>query len=387
LEIKITNINNIHLSDDCLICGTILTGIGGRILSFTGLKRSDVNPNICNRCNMHIQDGKTCEVSILFVDLCSFTEITHMLGPDKTHRLVDQFLKEITDAVLKNYGVIDKYLGDAAMALFNVPIQKEFHAELSLKVVNQLKKIMPNLSKEHDVDLNFSAGLALGAVRVGKLGSKDIKDFTVIGDAVNRSARLQAQANPGEIVLDIGAFSHVKNKFSDIKEEKMSLKGFPSEVSGYRININSKSSGITENKIKNTNSRNRFPAYWSVILALFASPCIAGAALSPGAIVLAFGALSGSSLSSLSSTPYVVDQWFIRLPFMFFACLAIGINFYMIYNARKVRKTLLADGIKLELTIKEKRIEKWVIILSLIAISVICFEFISHHFVMRFTLL
>ena len=71
----------------------------------------------------------------------------------------------------------------------------------------------------------------------GKLGSNDIKDFTVIGDAVNRASRLQAQARPGEIVLDTGAFQQVESTFPEIFPEEMNLKGFPATVLGYRIPI------------------------------------------------------------------------------------------------------------------------------------------------------
>ena len=86
-------------------------------------------------------------------------------------------------------------------------------------------------------NLNFSAGLAFGPVRVGKLGSNDIKDFKAIGDAVNRASRLQAQARPGEIVLDTGAFQQVESTFPEIFPEEMNLKGFPATVLGYRIPI------------------------------------------------------------------------------------------------------------------------------------------------------
>ena len=85
--------------------------------------------------------------------------------------------------------------------------------------------------------LKISAELAFGAVRTGKLGSNDIKDFTAIGDTVNRTSRLQAQARPGEIVLDTGAFQQVESTFPEIFPEEMNLKGFPATVLGYRITI------------------------------------------------------------------------------------------------------------------------------------------------------
>jgi len=375
---------NSRLSEDCLICGTFLTGFGGFLLRLTGLKRSSVNPNVCNRCNMHIEDGKIVEVSILFVDLCSFTSITHELGPEKTHSIVHSFLNTITEAVIKHDGVVDKYIGDAAMALFNVPIHCDYHAANALAVTKDLTGIMPSLSAEHGLELKFSGGLASGAVRVGKLGSNDIKDFTVIGDAVNRASRLQAQARPGEIVLDTGAFLHVESSHPEIFPEEMELKGFPSTVLGYRIPIEGsfKNPAIINGDNKNPIRKRGFPGI-AFFIALLGSPCILGAALSPGAIVLSIGALTGASLPSLISTPYFIDQWWVRLPLILFAFLVTGINVYLVFNARNIRQKLINDGAKVELSIKEKRTEIWVLILSFLTILIIILGSLSHHFIMR----
>ena len=119
------------------------------------------------------------------------------------------------------------------MALFNIPIQCSDHSANASAVTNDLTKIMPELSEKHGLELKFSAGLAFGAVRVDKLGSNDIKDFTAIGDAVNRASRLQAQARPGEIVLDTGAFQQVESTFPEIFPEEMNLERFPSH--GFRL--------------------------------------------------------------------------------------------------------------------------------------------------------
>jgi len=373
-----------RLSEDCLICGTGLTGFGGFMLGLTGLKRSSVNPNVCNRCNMHIEDGKIVEVSILFVDLCSFTSITHELGPEKTHSIVHSFLNNTSAAIIEHDGIIDKYIGDAVMALFNVPIQCIDHSANALAVTKDLTKIMPELSEQHGLDLKFSGGLATGAVRVGKLGSKDVNDFTAIGDAVNRAARLQAQARPGEIVLDNGAYQYVEILHPEILPEEMDLKGFPSTVLGYRIPVaeNSENLAITNENNKTPISKRRLPGI-AFFIALLGSPCILGAALSPGAIVLAIGSITGASLPSLIPTPYFMDQWWVRLPFILFALLATGINLYLVFNARNIRKKLIYEGAKVQLSPKEKRTETGVLILSILTIFIIILGSLSHHFVMH----
>ena len=77
--------------------------------------------------------------------------------------------------------------------------------------------------------------------------------------------------------------------------------------------------------------------------------------LSLGAIVLAIGSITGASLPSLITTPYFFDQWWVRLPFILFALLATGINLYLVFNARNIRKKLIYGGAKVQLSPKENR--------------------------------
>jgi adenylate cyclase len=70
------------------------------------------------------------EITVLFADLTSFTELTHDLGAERTHEVIDAFLRMATEALVKHGAFIDKYIGDALMALFNVPIRHEDHAAL-----------------------------------------------------------------------------------------------------------------------------------------------------------------------------------------------------------------------------------------------------------------
>ncbi|GIS90897.1 MAG: hypothetical protein CM1200mP20_09380 [Pseudomonadota bacterium] len=142
---------------------------------------------------MHIEDGQIVEVSILFVDLCSFTAMTHDLGPEKTHSVVDAFLSSATQVVGARDGVVDKYIGDAVMALFNIPIQRPDHT------ARPWSRQRPHDShawpeRDNGTTLQCRAGVATGAVRVGRLGSTDVKDFTALGE---RQSRGQAPG-PGQ---------------------------------------------------------------------------------------------------------------------------------------------------------------------------------------------
>lgn len=89
------------------------------LFRIAGIRRSSRNPNLCSRCNTHVEEGRIVELSLLFADLSSFTELTHELDLERTHEVVDAFLKMTTNVLVEHGAFIDKYVGDAVMAFFN----------------------------------------------------------------------------------------------------------------------------------------------------------------------------------------------------------------------------------------------------------------------------
>src|SRR5205809_5305623 len=111
------------LNPRCAICDVPLAGPLGAVSRLAGIKRSRSNPNVCSRCNMHIEQGHVVELTVVFADLASFTAMTHELGPERASEVVDAFLQLATDTLVNHDAFIDKYIGDSVMAIFNVPIQ------------------------------------------------------------------------------------------------------------------------------------------------------------------------------------------------------------------------------------------------------------------------
>ena len=223
------------LSPQCAICGTVLTGPWRHLFHLVGIKRSPRNPNICNRCGAHVEEGRVVEMTVLFADLSSFTELTQELGPERTHEIVDAFLRTASAAIAKFGGFIDKYIGDAAMALFNVPVKLEDHPRRAVAAALELQSNMAALRDRFRMDLKTAAGIATGWARVGRVGSSDNKDFTAIGDVVNLAARLEAKTNPGEILVSRETYDKVAADFPDVAPEQLALKGFKDTVLTYRL--------------------------------------------------------------------------------------------------------------------------------------------------------
>ena len=99
--------------------------------------------------------------------------------------------------------------------------------------------------------------------------------------------------------------------------------------------------------------------------------------------MLAVSAVLGAAAPALIPSPYLIDHWMIRLPLMSLAVIVVGINFFMVFNARSARKRLHATGQIIELTVRERRRETWVLALSSLTVAIIILENLAHHFVMH----
>ncbi|MBI4332031.1 MAG: adenylate/guanylate cyclase domain-containing protein [Chloroflexi bacterium] len=161
----------------CVICGTPLSGPLSYIFRLAGIRRSTGNPNICNRCKTHIDEGRIVEVSVLFADLSNFTGLTHELGPERTHQVVSAFLEQATSALVKRDAFIDKYIGDAVMAFFNVPVRQANHAAQAVAAAGEIQSGLEELRGRFNLNLNSAVGVAAGWARVGYLGSTFRKDY------------------------------------------------------------------------------------------------------------------------------------------------------------------------------------------------------------------
>tara|TARA_Y100001973_G_C5207862_1_gene342941 strand:- start:4223 stop:6055 length:1833 start_codon:yes stop_codon:yes gene_type:complete len=150
--------------------------------------------------------GERREMTFLFMDICGFTPISEHYknndDPEGLVELVNEFLNRMTNIILKNGGTIDKYMGDCIMAFWNAPLECENHAEMAIKSaieieeeINELKGIYKSRNLP---DINVGTGVNTGTCIVGNMGSESRFDYSVIGDAVNLAARLEATAGRGE---------------------------------------------------------------------------------------------------------------------------------------------------------------------------------------------
>ena len=356
---------------NCAVCGIPFSGLVAVFLRWRGIRRSPRNPNCCTQCGAHLEEGRLVEMTVVFADLASFTEMTGRLGATATYSVVDEFLRLASATLVSHGAFIDKYIGDAVMALFNVPIKRADHAAAAVAASAKIQELLPELSGRLGMPLYASIGIASGFAQVGRLGSDDIKDYTAIGDAVNQAARLQAQAGPSEIVVSQDVYREVASAYPGVPDESLILKGFPQPTVAYRLNgkprsVLSSASWTPEDR----------PAMnWSAVtLAFLGSGCL-GSNIA-AALVLAFGGGSAGAL-------YALANWFdsspARVPLLMMATLIAFTVLVSLERQRRLRRACIARRSCLELTPRESRQVRLAAGLAAASLILICLELLMHY--------
>ena len=143
--------------------------------------------------------GDTRTMTYLFSDIRGFTPISEQFktDPEGLGNLINRYMTPMTDLVMRKEGTIDKYIGDALMAIWNAPLDVDNHAQLAIETAQEMEVELKNLNKELKADglmeLGVGIGINTGDAVVGNMGSNQRFDYTVLGDSVNLAARLEAQ--------------------------------------------------------------------------------------------------------------------------------------------------------------------------------------------------
>ncbi len=175
-----------------------------------------MDPRIVNKLLDHPSfvepGGERCEMTVMFIDLKGFTSISEKLPPDQLVHMVNAFFGYMTEAISKNSGVVDKFMGDAVMAFWGPPFtQRDEHAELACRAAVEAldnlvlfrKDMMQKLSSDgDDLEIDLRIGISTGEMIVGTIGSAAARSFTVMGDPVNLGSRLEgANKNYGTRII------------------------------------------------------------------------------------------------------------------------------------------------------------------------------------------
>ena len=184
--------------------------------------------------------GDRKEMSFLFMDIVGFTPISEYYknkdDPEGLVEVINDYLNRMTKIVLENGGTVDKYMGDCIMAFWNAPLDCKEHAEMAVKTAvecaEETKRLKQDFKERGLPDINIGSGVNTGTCIVGNMGSDTRFDYSVIGDAVNLAARLEAATRNykdenGDILSTLYS-SYTMEKLKNIESveiDKIKVKG------------------------------------------------------------------------------------------------------------------------------------------------------------------
>jgi len=185
--------------------------------------------------------GERRRLSVLFTDVAGFTTVSEKLTPEELVGLLNEYLTAMTRVILDNDGIIDKYEGDLVMAEFGAPVWYEDHAEkccrASLMMQRKLAEMRIKWKSEGRIELHSRVGVNTGDMIVGNMGSDEVFDYTVMGDAVNLSSRLEGanKSYKTTIMIGHGTWLDVKDKFITRPLDLLQVKGKTEPVAVYEL--------------------------------------------------------------------------------------------------------------------------------------------------------
>ena len=199
----------------------------GTYLSPKMVKRLEDNPELLKL------GGDSKQLSILFGDVRGFTTISEHFGQDVQGltKIMNRLMTVITQPVLDNEGMVDKYIGDCIMSIWNAPLDDKEHAihavKSAMEILHDLEKFNKEIESEGIPPFGMGLGINTDTVVVGNMGSSQRFDYTCLGDGVNLASRLEGQSKPYHVAMVIGPKTneYVKTDFFTLPLDCLAVKG------------------------------------------------------------------------------------------------------------------------------------------------------------------
>jgi adenylate cyclase len=220
----------------CKVCANPFGGVGGRVARLAGWTPSRKNPNVCSRCCDQLPPGGAeIDVAVLFADVRGSTALGEQIAPTDYADLLNRFYAVATDVLLRHDGLIDKLIGDEAMALFIPGVAGPEYRRKALAAGVELLRAVGYGSPSGSW-LPVGVGLNAGRAYVGNVGSA-VVDFTALGDAVNVASRLQGDAQGGQLVVAEDLLDDLDERLPGAQHRSIDARGREEPVSAIVMDL------------------------------------------------------------------------------------------------------------------------------------------------------
>lgn len=185
--------------------------------------------------------GKSLEATILFSDIRSFTTLTEELGAQGTVELLNEYFEIMVDCIAAEAGMLDKFIGDAIMAVFGIPLTRGDDEDRSMRaaiaMISDLQKYNEKRAAHGRKAIEMGIGLNTGMVVSGNIGSPKRMDYTVIGDGVNLAARLESACKTygSRILISENTLTKLKGTYRTREVDRVVVKGKTRPVAVYEV--------------------------------------------------------------------------------------------------------------------------------------------------------
>ena len=178
-------------------------------------------------------------VTILFADLAGFTALSERLDPEDMREILNDYFQRWSNAIQRHSGQVEKFIGDAVMAVFGMLTAREDDPESAIRAALEMRQELAGLNQElqerQGEELAMRVGVHTGPVVVSTLGEREGQEFVVVGDAVNLASRLQAAAPAGGILISQDTYRQVRGVFEVEPIEPLQVKGKQQPVQAYML--------------------------------------------------------------------------------------------------------------------------------------------------------
>ncbi|MBP7866027.1 MAG: FHA domain-containing protein [Acidobacteria bacterium] len=201
------------------------------------------SPSVINRIRAGGEDHlktEEREISVLFADLVKFTTFSERMDPSEVARVLNTHFSAMTDVIFRHEGTLDKYIGDAVMAIFGAPLAQEDHARRAVMAAVEMFQAIQEINRSGmlSVPLQMRIGINSGKVVAGDIGSERRMDYTVLGSTVNIASRIESSvAKAGEIVIGELTCRLMENVYPVASLGPVSLRGLSTPMHLYRVEI------------------------------------------------------------------------------------------------------------------------------------------------------
>lgn len=183
--------------------------------------------------------GEKRDIAVMFVDIRGFTSMSENLQPEQVVQILNEYLTLTTESIFKHNGMLDKFIGDATMAVFNAPFDLEDYLYEAVATAWDIKsgsgKLEEKLMEQFGRTVSFGIGVNCGDAVVGNIGCEFRMDYTAIGDTVNTAARLESKAKPGQILISEKLYKALEDRIEAEEVGKMELKGKSQKIMVYSV--------------------------------------------------------------------------------------------------------------------------------------------------------